>query len=41
VTHTLGTDFKPANRKPADEVTYLNKWENAAGPNAFAGGHGE
>jgi nitroreductase len=34
VAYTLGTDFKAANRQPAEEVTYWNTWENTAGPAA-------
>lgn len=26
VAYTVGTDFKPANRKPMEEVTYWNQW---------------
>lgn len=26
VAHTLGTDFKPARRKPVDSVLHLNRW---------------
>ena len=34
VAYTLGTEFKAANRQPADEVTYWNSWENPSGPGA-------
>jgi nitroreductase len=34
VAYTLGTDFKPAHRQPAEEVTYWNTWENTSGPSA-------
>ena len=34
VGYTLGTEFKAANRQPADEVTYWNSWENVSGPSA-------
>ena len=27
VAYTKGTDFKPANRRPAEEVTYFNGWK--------------
>ena len=32
VAYTLGTDFKVADRQPAEEVTYWNTWENTSGP---------
>jgi hypothetical protein len=28
VAYTLGTDFKVANRQPAEEVTYWNIWDS-------------
>nr|WP_307828533.1 nitroreductase family protein [Antrihabitans sp. YC2-6] len=31
VAYTKGTDFKPAVRRPVDEVTYWNGWKQAAG----------
>ena len=34
VAYTLGTQFKAANRQPAEEVTYWNTWENNSGPTA-------
>jgi nitroreductase len=34
VAYTVGTEFKAANRQPADEVTYWNSWENVSGPSA-------
>jgi len=34
VAYTLGTEFKAANRQPADEVTYWNTWDNASCPSA-------
>jgi nitroreductase len=30
VAYTIGTDFKPAVRKPAGEVTYWNSWRSKA-----------
>jgi nitroreductase len=27
VAYTKGTDFKPANRRPAEELTYFNGWK--------------
>jgi nitroreductase len=30
VAYTLGTDFKPGARRPAEEVTYLDTWKNPA-----------
>jgi nitroreductase len=29
VAYTIGTDFKPAVRKPIEELTYWNAWDNA------------
>ena len=26
MAYTVGTDFKPAKRKPAEEVTYWDTW---------------
>jgi nitroreductase len=26
VAHTIGTDFKPAKRPPAEEITYWDEW---------------
>lgn len=31
IAYTLGTDFKPAPRRPAREVTYWNGWKRSAG----------
>jgi len=28
VAYTLGTDFKPAERPPVEEITYLDTWKN-------------
>ena len=28
VGYTIGTDFKPATRKPAGEITYWNAWKS-------------
>lgn len=30
VAHTIGTDFKAANRRPADEITYFDRWGNTS-----------
>lgn len=32
VAHTVGTDFKPARRAPAEQVTYWNSWRNTGAP---------
>jgi nitroreductase len=34
VAYTLGTDFKAANRQPAEEVTYWDAWGNGSEPGA-------
>ncbi len=34
VAYTLDTEFKVANRQPAEEVSYWNTWNNSSGPNA-------
>jgi nitroreductase len=31
VAYYTGTDFKPARRRPIDEVTYVNQWKQKAG----------
>lgn len=31
VAHTIGTDFKPARRRPVEEITYWNAWKQTAG----------
>jgi nitroreductase len=28
VAYTIGTDFRPASRPPADTITFWNEWEN-------------
>ncbi|MCC7076560.1 MAG: nitroreductase family protein [Acidimicrobiia bacterium] len=28
VAYTQGTDFKPAQRRPVEEITYLDRWHN-------------
>lgn len=33
VAHTIGTEFRPARRRPAEEVTYIDHW--GAIPGAF------
>ncbi|MET1003450.1 MAG: nitroreductase family protein, partial [Acidimicrobiia bacterium] len=30
VAYTIGTDFKPGARKPAENVTYFNGWRQRA-----------
>lgn len=32
VAHTVGSDFKPARRTPAEQVTYWNSWRNTVVP---------
>lgn len=32
VAHTVGLDFKPARRVPAEQVTYWNSWRNTEVP---------
>ena len=31
VAPTIGTDFKPAKRRPVEEITYWNAWKQTAG----------
>jgi nitroreductase len=31
VAYTVGTDFKPASRRPIEEITYWNAWKSVAG----------
>lgn len=45
VAHTVGTDFRPATRTPAREITYVDRWgatraEPSDGPLTFAAGPG-
>ncbi len=30
VAYTIGSDFKPAKRRPVEEITYWNNWDNTA-----------
>jgi nitroreductase len=32
VAYTLGTDFKPATRRPVEEITYLDRWREPLAP---------
>jgi nitroreductase len=34
VAYTLGTEFKPARRRPAEDVTFWNAWGENAAPSA-------
>jgi hypothetical protein len=31
VAYFTGDDFKPAKRRPAEEITYWNSWKNTSG----------
>lgn len=33
VAYTIGTDFRPANRPPAESITYWDTWEQPVGGN--------
>ncbi|WP_020577597.1 nitroreductase family protein [Actinopolymorpha alba] len=32
VAYTIGTDFRPAKRRPVEEITYWNTWGDTLGP---------